>query len=133
MTTVIDPLTVSSMNDITPNSRTTFFLIFGILLAILAIIAWGWYEGKKGLRNIDKQSEQYEKFYFNLQRYIHDWKVTEVNYLAIDRLFDIFDLLPWKNNEQTSILRNEFLEKYQSIRDGIDSRDEFDPGQVFKK
>jgi len=133
MITIIDPLTVNSMNDITPNSWTTFFVIFLILLTILAIITWGWYEGKKGLRNIDKQAEQYEKFYFNLQRYIHDWKVTEVNYLAIDRLFDIFDLLPWKNNEQTSILRNEFLEKHQSIRDEIDSRDEFDPGQVFKK
>jgi len=133
MTTIIDPLTVSSMNDITPNSWTTFFLIFGILLAILAIIAWSWYEGKKGLRNIDKESEQYEKFYFNLQRYIQDWKVTEVNYLAIDRLFDIFNMFAYKENEKTNVLRNEFLEKYQSVCDEIDSREEFDPGQVFKK
>jgi len=132
MATIIDPLTVSSMNDITPNSWTTFFVIFGIIIMIMAIIAWVWYEGKKGLRNIDKESEQYEKFYFNLQRYIHDWKVTEVNYLAIDRLFDIFDMFAYKDNEKTSVLRNEFLEKYKSVRDEIDSRDEFVPGQVFK-
>jgi hypothetical protein len=133
MTTIIDPLTVSSMNDITVNSWTTFFVIFGILLAIMAIIASVWYDAIKGLGDVDKQREQYEKFYFYLQRYVKDWKVTEENYLAIDKFFDILESFSWKDKKRTNALRNKFLEKYQSIRDEIDSRDEFSPGQVFKK
>jgi hypothetical protein len=133
MTTILDPLTVSSAEDITANSWTSFFVIFVIILAILAIIAYAWHEGKKGLKMIDKQSKQYEDFYFDLQRYIHDWAVTEQAYYAIDRLFVIFNYFPWKNNEQTGILRNEFLIKYKSIEDEINSREEFDPGQVLKK
>ena len=133
MTTIIDPLTVSSMNDITVNLWTTFLVIFVILLAAIFIIVALYYFGKRGVKKIDPEEKRYEELYQRIQFLLTLYGVCENNYWYILKNIDYLKALPHKNAEQTEVLNNRFLIKYSSVRDEIDSRDEFDPGQVFKK
>jgi t-SNARE complex subunit (syntaxin) len=133
MEAIFDPLTVSSMEDITSNSWTSFFVIFLIIIAILAIVAYVWYEGKRGLRMIDKQASGYERLYTGIQSALDNWKINERSYNVISKLFDQLRELPYKDSEMTEVLNNQFMIKYSSVRDEINSREEFNPGQVLKK
>jgi hypothetical protein len=133
MTTIIDPLTASSMSDITVNSWTTFFVIFLILLMSIFIVVWLYFIGRRGTKKIDPQEKRYEELYQIIQFLLSFNEVCENNYFYILSKIDELGALPYKNVEMTDILSNTFKEKYKSVRDEIDSREEFAPGQVFKK
>jgi hypothetical protein len=118
------------MENITLNSVLSAICYLGILIGILAIIAKLIVERGKRNTRIEKE---YEFWYDRAKGFIDSWSVTENNYNVINDCIDHLKTLEYKNIEQTSVLENAFLEKYQSVRDEIDSRDEFAPGQVFKK
>jgi hypothetical protein len=118
------------MEPIHTNLVLSFICYFGILAGILFIIAW--YIIERGKRNTRIEKE-YEFWHDRTQGFINSWSVTEKNYNVISGCIDHLKTLEYKNTEQTSVLENAFLEKYQSIRDEIDSLDEFAPEQVFKK
>jgi hypothetical protein len=133
MEAILDLLTVSSMGDITSNSWTSFFVIFVILLAAIFIVVALYYFGKRGVNKIDPEEKRYADLYHAIQFTLSLNSVCENNYWYILKNIDYLKALPHKNAEQTEVLNNRFLIKYSSVRDEIDSRDEFDPGQVFKK
>ncbi len=133
MTTIIDPLTVSSMEDITSNSWTSFFVIFLIIIAAIFIVVALYYAGKRGVKLINKEADRYEKLYIQIDKQVSDSIVCEGRYWYILKKLDELKAMKYKNKEMTSILENSFLIRYKSVRDEINSRDEFDPGQVLKK
>jgi hypothetical protein len=118
------------MEPIHANSVLSAICYFGILIGMLAIIAKLIIERDKA--NVRNENE-YKFYYKRTQGFIRGWKESENNYRIIDGCIDHLKSLKHKNPEKTSVLENEFKEKYQSVRDEIDSREEFDPGQVFKK
>jgi short subunit fatty acids transporter len=132
MEAIFDPLTVSSMGDITSNSWMTFLVIFVILLIALSIIAYYYNLGKKEVKKIDPQMDRYEKLYIEIDKQVSDSIVCESRYWYILKKLDELKAMKYKNKEMTYILENSFLIRYKKIRDEINSREEFDPGQVLK-
>lgn len=64
--------------------------------------------------------------------------VNLVSFKAISGYFDELEELPYKNEEKTDVLMDEFLIKYQNVRDEIDreykeliSEDEFSVEAIF--
>jgi predicted transcriptional regulator len=120
------------MEPITPNSWMTFFVIFITLLSVIFIAVALYYSGRRGVKKIDPQMTAYERLYIGIQQAIDNWQVNEKSYNVISKLFDQLSELPCKNSEMTEVLNNQFKEKYKSIKDEINSYEEFDPGQVLK-
>jgi hypothetical protein len=118
------------MEPIHVNSVLSAICYFGILIGMLAIIAKLIIERGKRNTRIEKE---YEFWHDRTQGFINSWSVTEKNYNVISGCIDHLKTLEYKNPKKTEVLENEFKEKYQSVRDEIDSWDEFSPGQVFKK
>jgi len=132
MEAILDPLTVSSMEPITSNSWMTFLVIFVILIAAIFIVVALYYFGKRGVNKIDPKERRYEDLYIQIDKQVSDSVVCESRYWYILKKLDEMKALPYKNTEMTEILSNTFKEKYKSIEDEINSREEFDPGQVLK-
>jgi len=120
------------IEPITSNSWMTFLVIFVILLAAIFIVVALYYFGKRGVKKIDPEEKRYEDLYQRVQFLLTLYGVCENNYWYILSKIDQLEALPYKNTEMTEILSNTFKEKYQSVRDEINSREEFDPGQVLK-
>jgi hypothetical protein len=118
------------MEPIHINSVLSFICYFGILIGALAIIAKLIIERGKRNTRIEKE---YQFWHDRTQDFINSWSVTEKNYNVISGCIDHLKTLEYRNLEKTSVLENAFYFKYKSIIDEIDSREEFDPEQVFKK
>jgi hypothetical protein len=117
------------MDPITVNSTLSAICYIGIFVGILVILAWLIIE--KGKANVRNENE-YKFYYKRTQGFIRGWGATENNYYIISGCVDHIKSLKFKNPEKTEVLSNEFIIKYQSVRDEINSREEFDPGQVLK-
>lgn len=118
------------MAPITSNSIFSFVVILLNLIAAIGIITWLWYEGKKAVRKIDIEADQYEKLYIQIDKQVSDSIICENRYWYILKKLDELKAMKYKNKEMTSILENSFLTRYKSIRDEINSCEEFDPYRI---
>ena len=86
-------------------------LLFGLLLSALIYRSIYMY----GVRYLARE-KQYEADYKLIQKLIREKPVTQDSFESIDLRLSNLKRLPFRNQEKTSVLCNEFYKKYGRIR-----------------
>lgn len=94
-----------------------FFMLMGIIWWLLA--EWG--------KRVSEQALTYDRIYNSIKLAIENDTVNNTNYKCIKKRLECLSELPYKNEETTTILRNQFLEKYAEYHQA----DEHSPESIF--
>ncbi len=95
-----------------------FQVVFWVAMYFMVLGITGYYFWEYGKLQAQRAKE-YENLYSRIQKVINDWDVNENSYNAIYRLIDRLQKLKYKNNEMTSVLKDEFKDRYKPVSDAI--------------